>query len=144
MAILNLAACRGYQAHAAGTEVVELGKGARLVVAFLVACRECTFIRGNHIIFELAHSLKLQTGGSGELAAGMVEDMLGRTFNRTSVLVEVAAEHGQSGQRSKGVDECGAETRQHIKVGIAGLHKVEERRTVDTLAKRKYGFEIAV
>ena len=142
MAILDLSAGLCNIGHATGTEVVELGVGGRFVIAFLVCGGEHLFIGRNHIIFQFAHGLEIHSRYFVECAASLAERVLGRTFQRFAVLVEVRAEHGQGGQFCKGIEEGGAEAGQYVEVAAAGLNEGEEAASVHALAASEDGIQI--
>ena len=136
VAVFDLSAGLCDVRHALGAEVVELGVGARLVVALLIRSLEVliVFLGNDNVVFQLAHGLELHARDVRESLASLVECILGCALERLSVLIEVRAEHGEGRDFSEWVDEGGTETRNSVEVATAGTDKGEETRTVDALA----------
>ena len=91
VAVLDLASGLGYQAHGFGPEIGELVERSALVIAFLVLDLIYALGVGDHIVFKLAHGLHLHSRDFLEGIVRLMEDELGRTFERFSLAVEVRA-----------------------------------------------------
>ena len=88
MSVLDHAAGKRDVVHALLAKLVEFRERSRLVVTALVDRREGCALGSDYIVFELAHRLELKTGGLLESGARLAERVLGRGFERLSILVE--------------------------------------------------------
>ena len=144
VAVLDAAARLGDELHALGAESVEFGEGLGFVIAVLVFCRESGIEVGDHVVFQLAHGLEIDSELVVQGLAGLVEREVRGGFEALAVTVEIGAEHGERGYFRERIHECGAEAGNHVKVGTAGLYEREKAGTVDTLAVGEDGVEVAL
>ena len=112
------------------------------MIAALVAGMEELIVRGDDVVFEFAHGLKLHAGDGCEGGASFLERIFRRTFKRRTVLVEVGAEDRERGDFSEGVNESSTEAGYHVEVAPRGFHKGKEAGSINAFAVGEDGIEM--
>ena len=123
MAVLDLAAGFGYVVHAFPPEVVELGKGLALMVAFLVRGGEGLVFFRNYVVLKLSHCLELQARAcfKGFLRPG--EGCVRAAVKSFAVLGVEAAQQAQCGNLVERIHKCGAVAGDYVQVTVACLYE---------------------
>ena len=143
MSVFDLSAGLCNISHALCAEIIKFSIGGRLMVAFLVGCRKHSTIRGNYIIFQFSHCLKLHTGDIGKSFACFLQCMFRRAFQWFAIFIKERAKHGKSWNFGKWIKESRAETWNYIKVATSGFYKGKEAGTVYSFATCKNGIQIS-
>ena len=127
VAVLYLAARFRYVEHTLAAEIVHLGEGFALVVAFLVSGREQGFRLLDHVVFQFSHSLELEAGGLFKGLLRPHKGGVGGAVELPAVLVIVAAKEAEGGLFLERVYESGPVAGKYVKVTVAGLYEGREQ-----------------
>ncbi len=100
-------------------------------------------VGSNYVVLQLAHRLKLHSRYLGEGAARLAQCVLGRTFERLTIFIEIGAQHRECRDLGKRIEKRCAETWQNIEVAAAGLDERKEARTIDALATSQNSVEVS-
>ena len=144
VSILYLPACLCDIRHTLSTELIEFSVWTRFVITTLVGCLKHTCIRGYYIIFQFAHCLKFHSGNFCKSFACFVKGVFWCTFERFAVFVEERAKHGQRRNLGKRINECSAETGNHIKVTTARFYERKKTGAVYPFSTSKNSFQIGL
>ena len=96
------------------------------MVSLLVGSVEKFRITFDHVIFQFTHGVEFHACLLLEGFACSAQRIFRRGFHRLTLLVEESGEHRHCRNLREWVDEGCRETRNYIKVGIAGFDKGEE------------------
>ena len=131
--VLDLAPHAREVVEGLGAHLRPLRERGRLVVAALLLDLEELVDRREQVVLELAERLQAAAGLGLERLLRLAQDLLRGADQRVALDVVEAAHDVQGGKRGEGVEEGGAQLRDHVQVGAGGVDDVEQGGPVDPL-----------
>ena len=140
--VFDSAAAGSHSQHGFFTERFKLGVGRGFVVTALVVGLEERIFRSDHIVFEFAHTIELETCLFLHHFSGAAHHVGGVAFKGIAVFVVIGAEDIHGGDFGKRIQISRAVTRNHVQVARAGIQVLEKTRTVHTFPATQHGLEV--
>ena len=116
VAVFDQAACFCYVFHGSGTQFRSFVERSGLMITSLVIGKEEAFFRSHHIVFQLAHDVKVKSCHTLQLVVRLSQCVFRRHFERRTVFGVIAAKDVNGRNLAERIEESRPVSRHHIKV----------------------------